>query len=193
MSKTVIIMGKSSSGKDTIFRELLKLSKLKKIVPYTTRPIRTGEINGVDYFFVTDEYLEKNKERIIESRTYDTVYGKWTYGELNDSQLSENTDCILVATPEAYKAFVNYFGLEKIVPIYIYLDEGERLQRALNRERSQVEPKYAEMCRRFLSDEADFSEEKLKEVPMENRFENIILEDVVKEILETLSQNGVNI
>lgn len=50
--KIVYLMGKSSSGKDTIFKELMKegTMDLRTIVPYTTRPIRAGEENGVEYF-----------------------------------------------------------------------------------------------------------------------------------------------
>ncbi len=52
MGKIICLMGKSSTGKDTIFKSLLsdKDLGLKKIVPYTTRPIRAGERNGVEYF-----------------------------------------------------------------------------------------------------------------------------------------------
>ena len=53
----------------------------------------------------------------------------------------------------------NYFGKENVIPIYIQVDDGVRLERALERERTQKEPKYAELCRRFLADEKDFSEE----------------------------------
>lgn len=53
MGKIFYLMGKSSSGKDTIFKALLSDGELslKQIVPYTTRPIREGEQNGVEYFF----------------------------------------------------------------------------------------------------------------------------------------------
>ena len=52
MGKIYYIIGKSSSGKDTIFKELLaRIPQLKRVVPYTTRPVREGEENGVEYFF----------------------------------------------------------------------------------------------------------------------------------------------
>ncbi len=58
MGKIFYLMGKSSSGKDTIYKELIqKFPKMKRIVLYTTRPRREGERDGVEYFF-TDE--EKN-------------------------------------------------------------------------------------------------------------------------------------
>lgn len=55
---------------------------------------------------------------------------------------------------------------ENVIPIYIDLDPGIRLTRALEREKLQSNPGYAELCRRFLADEADFSPERLEQVGM---------------------------
>ena len=50
MGKIFYIMGKSASGKDTIYKELIeKMPKFHSIVPYTTRPMREGEKDGVEY------------------------------------------------------------------------------------------------------------------------------------------------
>ena len=57
-----------------------------------------------------------------------------------------------------------------MVPLYIEVDDGLRLSRALERERKQTEPKYAEMCRRFLADCEDFTEEKIAEAGIVRRF-----------------------
>lgn len=52
MGKIFYLMGKSASGKDTLYQEILKrLPQLKTVVPYTTRPIRIGEQNGKRIFF----------------------------------------------------------------------------------------------------------------------------------------------
>lgn len=52
MGKIFCLMGKSASGKDTIYSRLLKMPELtlKKVIPYTTRPMRQGEIDGDTYF-----------------------------------------------------------------------------------------------------------------------------------------------
>ena len=68
-------------------------------------------------------------------------------------------------------------------PVYVWVDDGVRLERALARERSQREPKYAEMCRRFLADEEDFSEENLKRLGISRRFENRDIEKILEEII----------
>lgn len=75
-----------------------------------------------------------------------------------------------------------YYGAGNVLPIYIEVETGERLNRALTRERSQTSPKYAEMCRRFLADEEDFAEEKIMQAGIEKRFENIDLQECVEEI-----------
>ena len=73
-------MGKSCSGKDTIYRRLTERHpELHTIIPYTTRPIREGERDGVEYFFVDQERMEEMQTsgRIIELRSYNTVRGVW--------------------------------------------------------------------------------------------------------------------
>ncbi|MDD3369313.1 MAG: guanylate kinase [Lachnospiraceae bacterium] len=186
MGKIIYIMGKSSSGKDTIFRELQKTDvKLFTIVPYTTRPIRAGEKDGVEYHFTTEDEFHNLEAagKVIEARVYNTYYGKWRYFTVDDGQIDLiNKDYILIGTLESYVKTVAYFGKDKIIPVMIELDDGIRLQRALNRERAQIEPKYEELCRRFLADAEDFSKEKLKQAGITRTFENNSLIDCVKEI-----------
>ena len=69
-------------------------------------------------------------------------------------------------------------------PIYIEVEDGLRLSRALERERMHKEPKYKELCRRFLADADDFSDEKLKDAGIDKRFVNTDIDSVLKEITE---------
>ncbi|MCR4947004.1 MAG: guanylate kinase [Lachnospiraceae bacterium] len=186
------LMGKSSSGKDTIYKKLLSDEglKLTPIVPGTTRPRRDGEVDGREYVFYTEDQLEKLKSsgRIAELRSYDTVYGIWYYFTVADDHIKpDSEDYILIGTLEAYNGLVSYYGEGAVVPVYIFVDDGERLMRALNRERSQKNPKYAEMCRRFLGDEEDFSEEKLEASHITKRFENLDLDETVKNIKDWIA------
>ena len=77
MGKIFYLMGKSSSGKDTIYNQLIHKDslQLKKIVLYTTRPRRIGETNGVQYYFVdNDSAIRLQKAgKVIEMRSSDTV------------------------------------------------------------------------------------------------------------------------
>lgn len=180
-------MGKSSTGKDTIFKRLLEDDALglKTIVPYTTRPIRNGEENGVEYYFTDEAGYQKflAEGKIIEARAYDTYHGIWRYFMVDDGQIAEDgPDYIMIGTLEAYEMLKAYFGEERLLPVLIELDDGVRLQRALNREMCQEHPKYEELCRRFLADSVDFSEGKIVEAGIEKRFENDDLERCLEEI-----------
>ena len=187
------IIGKSSTGKDTIYRFLLeqKELKLKKIVTYTTRPMRAGEQDGVEYFFCDDKRAEELEAagKVIELRAYHTIYGVWKYFTVDDGQVDFGKESsIVTSTVEQYLKLREYYGKENVVPIYIEVEDGERLERAIARERQQVTPKYEEMCRRFLADAADFSEEKLKEAQITRRFVNDSLEGVEKEIVSYIKE-----
>lgn len=188
MGNIFYLMGKSSSGKDTIYRELLKDRELnlKKAVLYTTRPIRTGETDGVTYHFTDEvELVRLQKEhKVIEVRGYDTVKGMWYYFTVDDGQFQETgSDILMIGTLESYEKMREYFG-ERMVPVFVTLEDGERLIRAIRREQQQKEPVYAEVCRRFLADEKDFSQEMLTKNKIEQFFENIELEQCVKDIKE---------
>ena len=78
--------------------------------------------------------------------------------------------------------------MDKVCPVYVEVDDGLRLQRALDRERAQDQPKYAEMCRRFLADAEDFSEENLKRAGIVRRFENLKMEKCLSEITELIRE-----
>lgn len=190
MGKIYYMMGKSASGKDTIFKRLLDRRKdLKTIIPYTTRPMRQGEQEGREYHFTTEEefYRLETAGKVIESRTYDTVFGPWIYFTVSDSQFDdENQDYLMIGTLESYEKMQSYFGREKLRPIYIEAEDSIRLQRALDREKSQKEPKYAELCRRYLADEQDFSEENLMRCGILNRFKNRELEVCLEQILSQM-------
>ena len=71
-----------------------------------------------------------------------------------------------------------------MLPVYIEVDDGIRLQRALDREKQQKTPNYAELCRRFLADQQDFSEEKLMEAGILKRYQNDVLPDCLARIAE---------
>lgn len=186
-------MGKSACGKDTIYKQILsdKSLPLKTLIPYTTRPIRDGEQNGVEYYFLTEEQQQKlaQQGKIIELRAYQTVHGIWKYFTVNDHQLDlAHNDYLIIGTLESYLRLQEYFGADSLIPLYIELESGERLQRALNRERLQTEPKYAELCRRFLADEADFSAENLEHAGICKMFLNNDLDTCTKEIISYIKE-----
>ena len=195
MGKIFYLMGKSSSGKDTLYRKLNEENRygLRSIVSYTTRPIRGGEQDGREYHFVSVDAFERMKDtgKVIEYRSYNTVHGIWYYFLADDGQIDlENESYLLIGTLEGYESLVSYFGKDRIVPIYLEVDDGIRLQRALDRERSQPSPKYAELCRRYLADQEDFSEEKLEKNGIGIRFNNENIEVTCNSILDYIGGYG---
>jgi guanylate kinase len=117
------------------------------------------------------------------------VHGIWNYFTVDDGQVDlANDSYLLVGTLESYRKVQAYYGLEQVIPIYVEVEDGLRLSRAVERERAQREPKYAELCRRFLADEADFSEEKLSEAGIVKRFQNDDLERCLQEIFREITK-----
>ena len=196
MGKIFFISGKSSTGKDTIYKKLLEDGSLglKKITMYTTRPMRSGESNGEEYFFVDEDEARKHETdgSIVEMRVYNTVYGPWKYYTRNDGQvdLESDNNYLALGTIEAYRKFCEDFGNDKVCPIYIEVDDGVRLKRALEREIKQKKPQYREMCRRFIADDDDFSEENMKLCGITRRFVNDILDDCIAQIKDYIVQCG---
>ena len=199
MKKIIYLMGKSASGKDTVYRELLKrFPFLKPVIPYTTRPRREGEKDGEDYHFVSPEVLDlfEKKGRLVEKRVYETVAGPWIYATVDEDPKEQPGGPeprtsgpdggvrIGIGTLESYLKLKAYYGEETLLPVYIETDDGTRLQRALDRERQQKKPNYAELCRRFLADLEDFSEEKLTEAGIRKRYRNDELPECLARIEE---------
>lgn len=196
MGRIFYIMGKSSSGKDTIYSRLLRDKEfgLKNVLLYTTRPVRQGEADGREYHFVDEERFRQfmGEGKVIEYRTYETVHGPWTYFTADDGQVDLKVRSYLaIGTLESYENMKRYFGEENVCPIYVEVEDGERLKRALAREELQEKPRYAEMCRRFLADTEDFSEENLERAGIKRRFQNVELESCMEEIREYIRSRSV--
>ena len=191
MSKLFYVIGPSSSGKDTLYKKIMENNNmdLRPVTTYTTRPIRKGEKEGVEYHFV--DLLEydrlKSEGKVIESRVYNTVHGEWKYFTVDDNIYLDKHNYLTIGVLESYVETVKYFGEDRVIPIYIYVEDGERLQRALNREKIQLIPRYKEMCRRFIADLDDFSKEKLEKANIKRKFANYNIDDCLDEILEYIN------
>lgn len=168
MSRIFCIVGKSCSGKDTLYQHLLAQGRsgLVPVVPCTTRPRRSGEVDGQTYRFVDEEQLAAYEQagQVIEKRQYHTTKGIWTYFTLK-FQLEPGKDYILINTLDGAQGLIRAYGTEIVQLIYLYVDDRTRLMRYIDRESQQAAPDYAEVCRRYLADEQDFSPERLAEFP----------------------------
>lgn len=187
MGKIFCIMGKSSTGKDTLYRRILEKKELglHQIVLYTTRPIRAGEIDGQEYRFCSESERDAllSQDKVIERRSYNTCHGVWDYFTVDDGQIDlEKQNYLVIGTIESFLKMREYFTPEAVVPIYIEVEDGIRLQRALQREQTQTEPKYEEMCRRFLADARDFSQEKRAEAGISTVFYNTAIDRTEEQV-----------
>lgn len=189
MGYLYVLMGKSATGKDSIYKKLLENHELglKEVVLYTTRPMRKRETDGVEYHFVTENELGKlrNAGKVIEERCFNTIDGPWYYFTVNDGKMDlAGGDYICINTLSGFNQMKAYLGADKVKPIYIEISDIEILKRAINREEKQTEPNVAEVCRRFLADNSDFSEENLKlsGVNAKSRFTNDDIDSCTEKI-----------
>ena len=174
MGYLYVLMGKSATGKDSIYRRLLGDAGLglRKFVIYTTRPMRIREVNGLEYNFVTEAELEvlRKEGKVIEERCFNTIDGPWYYFTVNDGSMDlSQADYICINTLAGYN----------------------QLKSSIRREEKQKHPNVAEICRRFLSDNADFSEENLisSGIDRKYRFQNNNLNICTKEITAFIKEN----
>lgn len=193
MPKIFIVIGKSATGKDTIYKKLLEQKELslKTVIMYTTRPIRVSEEEGVEYYFVDEGRLTELKEanKVIEHRSYNTIHGEWHYFTVDDGQIDvDQYNYIVHGTLYSYGKLRDYFGKDRVIPIYIEIEDGIRLIRAVRREQKQKEPKYAELCRRFLADDEDFSEEKIAEQGISHRYTNLDINICLQSIIDDIKK-----
>ena len=135
MGHIFYIMGKSSTGKDTIYENLLGRQELglKPLIPYTTRPIRAREQDGVEYHFTDEAGLLRLRQagKVIELREYHTVHGVWSYFTVDDDHIDLNREDYLgIGVLESYRKIRDYFGPDRVIPIYIQVEDGNRLERA---------------------------------------------------------------
>jgi len=165
MSRIFCLVGKSCSGKDTLYARILERHpELKPVVPCTTRPRRSGETDGEAYFFVTEDQLRQYEAegRVIEKREYHTTQGLWTYFT---PRFALDADRLLITTLEGARALIGCYGPEAVRIVYLHVDDRTRLLRCMDREERQERPDYTEVCRRFLADQEDFSAEHLAQLP----------------------------
>lgn len=127
-----VIAGLSGSGKSTIANALSKKLKMKMMIQYTTRPMRPGEINGIDYFFVTNE--EFNQINMLTKEEFKVAGGDtWCYGL---PLVNENEDYVVVLPPKSIQILKD--KNVKFVDILVQVNDEERIKRIFNRNDNQT-------------------------------------------------------
>ena len=152
--KVIALMGEAGAGKDYLLHEAIDIDKtkpkraLKEIISCTTRPPREGEKNGVNYYFITPEEVEKTKEDFLEL----TTFRDWYYGS-RITELDENLINVGVFNPDGVRKLLANDKLE--VKVYwVKTPAKERIKRQLDREEN---PDIEEIFRRYKADNEDFS------------------------------------
>jgi guanylate kinase len=162
MAKYIALCGKSASGKNAIQdTSLSKLSFLKPIVSITSRPIREGEKEGVDYDFVSHEQIMEFllSDKLIEHRVYypEGSDDEWIYGISQDSVDKDSDNIyIVILDIKGLQEFINYVGKENVLSFYIDASAKTRLLRSLNRQPNATDEQVCEFARRLLADDKDF-------------------------------------
>ena len=148
----IVLVGKTASGKTTIANELCKHHGYKRIVTYTTRPMRENEVQDVDYHFISDEQFNemiKNNE-FTEYKRYNTAHGVWSYGSVVTSEQEFSDDCyVIILTPQGLR------DLSRKMSRYIafYLNVGFKSQLERLKKRGDEEQ---QIIKRLKNDAKDF-------------------------------------
>lgn len=160
-----IYIGKSASGKDYLYHKFLKSHPdVKEVVSYTTRPVRPGEVDGVDYHFVSEKQFMEivNSNRILEYRSYKTevngIQAIWYYGSPRLTDVKD-VDYAIVLEPDGAKKVISEYGAENCMVVYITAPDELRLKRAKRRGGFNQ----TEWDRRLLDDTTRFNNEMVDE------------------------------
>lgn len=175
----IIIVGKSGSGKDSVVKKLTNFYDYKKIVTWTTRPMRPKEMQDVTYHFTDEETFEEKIEEgfFAEWKKYESIEGTWYYGTALLDLTTFNEDKIIILTPDGYQDIKDIIGKDTLT---VYLKSKNRILKSRLKKRGD-NPK--EIKRRLRHDKKDFKGiEKEVDVVIENNKRD--LWDIAKMIEE---------
>ena len=149
--KIIALCGKAGSGKDTVLRHIVSTApeRFNEIISCTTRPMREGEVEGVNYFFLTDEEFQRMESRGEMLET--TEFNGWRYGTGLFTLEKEKIN-VGVFNPAGLRELRSNDAIDLDI-FYIKAPDKTRLLRQLNREKN---PDCQEICRRYFTDKDDF-------------------------------------
>lgn len=178
MYKIIALIGKAGSGKDTFLHRLIEANPdLHEIVSCTTRPRREGEVEGVNYFYLTPEQFG---DKVLHDEMLEaTCFNDWFYGTSYESLRSDVVN-IGVFNPAGIDSLLARPDVEVQV-FYITAPAKTRLLRQLNREEN---PNVDEIVRRYKADEVDFSDLDFPYTIIPNE----VYEDLITGVEEILCQ-----
>lgn len=158
MRKIFAVMGKASTGKDTLTKMLSETLELPIALSFTTRPMRVGEKQGVEYNFISDDdfWDLHGCDLLAEYTSYEVASGEtWHYG-LTKEELEKAEYVLVIVNPDGFRQLTEIYG-DKVCSILIDAPADVRIKRYLDRD-TVTEEKAEECCRRFLADNKDFKD-----------------------------------
>ena len=181
------ILGMTGTGKTTLARQVSKKLKIPIIVSYTSRPMRQGEQEGIDYHYVDNKYFDNNKDDFIEMREYEVYDGSiWKYGYKKSDFGCQTSDYIVIIETDGFKSFKKYFGRDKIKPILINSQIGDLYLRLEKRGDNQKE------IERRINDDMQKFKIFAETEECENVYNYYDLEFAVKQLMHKITKGDKN-
>lgn len=183
----LILMGKTCSGKDTVVKELTSKYGYHRIVTTTSRPMRKGEQQHIDYNFISkDKFMQKIDEGyFVEYKSYQTPNGEWYYGTSYESleNIEADKNYVIILTPDGYRDFSKTVSIPH-KSIYIYANNKTIIKRLKKRMDKNDSPQ-----RRLEHDNEDFKgvETEVDKIIYNN--DGADIDDATNKILEYLNGN----
>lgn len=182
----IILIGKTASGKDTILNNLVAKHGFKKLITYTTRPMRQNEEKDVTYHFISEEDFHQRVDRgfFSEWKSYDTEFGTWYYGTALEDLDNADDNTVIILTPDGYRDIVKKLS-NKPESVYIYANNSTIKERLVARGDNKDEAQ-----RRLEHDNVDFKgiENEVDKIFYNNKGTNI--DDVINNILNWLKKEN---
>lgn len=144
MKKLLTITAPTCSGKSFLLDHLNTSNSFVKIPTFTTRPIRHGEVDGQDYFFVNDKQFSEI-EGSIGGFLEKVVFGNYKYGMpysfLEKFLFETDKIPVIICTPEGTEIYEQYCKAQKIMHIkaFVFTEEEIRLNRLMQRINNDIE------------------------------------------------------
>lgn len=158
MKKLFVFLGDGGSGKTTLISELVRRhpDMFRKVVTCTSRPMRSGEIDGEDYYFLPQEYFVDNKDLVLAKKTDDGYY----YGTRRADLFPSSHHLLLTSKPTGVRKLLD-LGCRNITAVCIAISEKLKIERM--RQRGDSEEMIAD---RLRADAAIRSEGGLMDIPI---------------------------
>jgi len=130
VKKLFVCIGDGGSGKTTLIAELIRRhpDQFKRVVTCTSRPMRAGEVHGIDYHFLPEKYFIGNPDLVLATRT---VEG-WYYGT-RKSELFSTSHHLLLTSKLTGVSLLTSLGCRNIIVVRMSISNQLKVERMRQR------------------------------------------------------------